>query len=65
MAFSQTPKQLVRSFSNDLRKRTPGETLSRGLIYNEAAEKQRDRKNAAVQDQWNMLLNEGRLLAIK
>lgn len=58
-------KQLVRSFSNDLQKNMPDETLSRGLVFKEAVDEHQTRKEATFRDQWNVLLNEGRHLAIR
>ncbi|KAI1131428.1 hypothetical protein F5Y10DRAFT_233646 [Nemania abortiva] len=56
--------QLVRSFSDDLQKRTPGDALARGLVAKVAVDKQRETNRAALQSQWNSFLLEGRDLAL-
>lgn len=62
---SEVARQLVRSFSDDLRRNMPNETLSRSLAFKETVDKQQNLKEDALRDQWNALLNEGRHLAIR
>lgn len=58
-------QQLIRSFSDNLRQDNPGEIIGRGLSTAIAIDKQRERNSAALRDQWNVFLAEGRQLAIE
>ncbi|RWA13068.1 hypothetical protein EKO27_g2021 [Xylaria grammica] len=57
-----TSSQLVRSFSDDLEKQAVGDALTRGLVAKVSLDRQRER-NAALQEEWNHFLIEGRELA--
>ena len=56
---------LVRSFSDELQKKTPGDALARGLAAKIIHDEHREDQLAALRDQWNLFLLEGRELAIR
>jgi len=57
--------QLLQSFSDGLRQGCESDVLSRGLSTTIAIDRQREKNLAALKDQWNMFLSEGRQLAIE
>lgn len=56
---------LVRSFSDDLSNKNPSDALSRGLATKVAVDREHEKKMAALRDQWNLFLLEGREMAIQ
>lgn len=56
---------LVRSFSDDLSEERPGDALSRGLAAKVVHDRHHDSRLAALRDQWNLFLIEGREMAIQ
>ncbi|KAH9904446.1 hypothetical protein F4778DRAFT_62818 [Xylariomycetidae sp. FL2044] len=57
-------KQLLRSFSDDLCRERPGDSLSRGLRTHLTVERHRQEQSVALSQEWNMFLTEGRELAL-
>lgn len=56
---------LVRSFSDDLSEERPGDALSRGLAAKVVHDGHHESRLAALRDQWNLFLIEGREMAIQ
>ncbi|KAI4145955.1 MAG: hypothetical protein LQ341_002229 [Variospora aurantia] len=56
---------LVRSFSDDLSQERPGDALSRGLAAKVVHDGHNESRLAALRDQWNLFLVEGREMAIQ
>ncbi|KAI1119340.1 hypothetical protein F5Y14DRAFT_457659 [Nemania sp. NC0429] len=57
------PSQLVKSFSDDLQRTGPGDTLQHGLAVQVAVDRQQEENIAILRDKWNFFLLEGRDLA--
>jgi hypothetical protein len=56
---------LVRTFSDELSHKNPGDPLSRGLSTKVALDREREKRLAELRDQWNMFLLEGREIAVR
>lgn len=54
---------LVRSCSDEIFEKMPGDALSRGLATKTAVDGLRERRLGALRDQWNLFLVEGREMA--
>lgn len=56
---------LVRSFSDELHEKSPGDTLSRGLATKVAVDRHREAQLGTLREQWNLFLLEGREMALQ
>ncbi|KAJ8133472.1 hypothetical protein O1611_g154 [Lasiodiplodia mahajangana] len=63
-AGAQFGNELVQRFSDGRRQSEPGDTMVRGLATRTVLDNRREDQFAALQDQWNMFLLEGRELSL-
>lgn len=63
--ISEPNQRLIRSFSDTLREEMPADALSRGLAARIAIDGNQEDQLAALRDQWNLLLLEGREMAVQ